>query len=557
MRRLFFTLTTLALSGLTILAAAQDTCPAFVEAAIEAASENCTDIGRNEACYGYRAISAAFYEDAVVTFEQPTDRVPISNLRRIESLPPDPDAGEVGVALMKLQAMLPNTLPGQNVVFVLVGDVQVESAVDPDEAASPAEAITVETTAEADAHSGPSEDYNALVTFEAGAEVQVDGTSEDGAWYRVVLDEEDLLVWLPADALPASDELAALPVVTGGAYGPMQAFTLTTGVGQPGCEEAPNALMVQGPETTEITLNVNGADITVGSTVVFEATDEDELEVAVIDGAARLGDNQIVLGGFRARIGLDPRTRRVTGDWQPTEELPDKRLAQVQRYAGLRPGPLNYGITPPTREDIRARVEAGLLDRQNNFGALSPEQRREIIPFESKLQDRIRDINRPGVRVRPGIRIGGMRDGDVGPLGNRDGEGNGLRGGDGNGPLGGNRGDDGDAETGARPGLNLDGRLTGGEPLQPDPSAQPPDSNRNGEGDGAAAPPPDGNQGGEGGSAPPPDRGSDGDNGGDRGSAPPPDRGSDGDRGSAPPPDRGGDGDNGGDRGSAPPPPGR
>ena len=50
-----------------IITAAQtteSTCPTLVEAAIETANENCTAIGRNEACYGYRSLTAYFYAAA-------------------------------------------------------------------------------------------------------------------------------------------------------------------------------------------------------------------------------------------------------------------------------------------------------------------------------------------------------------------------------------------------------------------------------------------------------------------------------------------------------------
>ena len=97
------------------------------------------------------------------------------------------DAGVWGVAVMSLQADIPNTLPGQNVTFILFGDVMIENA--------------------------------------------------------------------------ASDEQT-----------PMQAFYLRTGIGDVACEEAPESgLLIQTPDgIDEVTFNVNGVDVQVGSTVLFQ-----------------------------------------------------------------------------------------------------------------------------------------------------------------------------------------------------------------------------------------------------------------------------------------------
>jgi uncharacterized protein YraI len=49
----------------------------------------------------------------------------------------------------------------------------------------------------------------------------------------------------------------------------MQVFYFSTGVGVPECYEAPNAMVVQTPQDVEVAFNINGLDITVGSTVAI------------------------------------------------------------------------------------------------------------------------------------------------------------------------------------------------------------------------------------------------------------------------------------------------
>jgi hypothetical protein len=138
-----------------------------------------------------------------------------------------------GVVMMRLQANLPDTLPGQNVTFLLFGDVELTSAV----------------------------------------------TEEN------------------------SDE-----------YTPMQAFYLATGLGDSQCAEAPESgLVVQTPDGVgEVAFNVNGVDISMGSTVQFQAQRGGEMNVRTLEGAASLtfdGESQPILAGSEIRLPLDQDLR--------------------------------------------------------------------------------------------------------------------------------------------------------------------------------------------------------------------------------------------------------
>ncbi len=72
---------------------------------------------------------------------------------------------------------------------------------------------------------------------------------------------------------------------------PMQSFNFSTG-GESICQEAPNAVIVQGPEDVEVDIIVNGTPVRIGSTVMF-GTDTDDLGneimwVAVVAGKSTL-----------------------------------------------------------------------------------------------------------------------------------------------------------------------------------------------------------------------------------------------------------------------------
>lgn len=188
-------------------------CPAIVQSVLASLDAICANTERNQACYGNLAMDVQPRPDAAeFRFEQAGDIEEVAEIQSIRMSPLDTDNNVWGVALMKLQASLPDTLPGQNVTFLLFGDVEIINAV-------------------------------------------------------------------PADSTQAN---------------PMQAFYLRTGVGEPGCEEAPqNGLMVQTPEGRgEVTFSVNGVDMALGSTVFFEAVPGQNMNISTLKGSAamRVGD---------------------------------------------------------------------------------------------------------------------------------------------------------------------------------------------------------------------------------------------------------------------------
>jgi len=199
-------------------------CPDLVAKALEAVQVACAELGRNEACYGNNKIEALFEADATVAFAQPADRAPVDSLRTLRTFALDAEAGLWGVAMLNIQANLPDTLPGQGVKFILYGDTALENA-----------------------------------------------------------DQGD-------------------------SYGPMQAFYLTTQPGALACQEAPpSQLVIQSPKGYKVSLNANGMDITIGSTIVLSAEPQEQMTIATLEGEAVAtfdGETQIIPQGFAASVPL-------------------------------------------------------------------------------------------------------------------------------------------------------------------------------------------------------------------------------------------------------------
>ncbi len=104
-------------------------CPALVERAMQLTGESCAGLGRDTACYGHTRVSATFREGRTdLVFAAPADRVPLADLRALTTAPLDLQTQTWGVALLHVQADLPETLPGQAVTLLLMGDAALEDA---------------------------------------------------------------------------------------------------------------------------------------------------------------------------------------------------------------------------------------------------------------------------------------------------------------------------------------------------------------------------------------------------------------------------------------------
>ncbi|MBI5670177.1 MAG: hypothetical protein HZC41_19445 [Chloroflexi bacterium] len=282
-------------------------CPNVVEAALAAADQACAETGRNQACYGNLSLTAEAQPSvANFVFNQVGDIVSVASLQTLRLEPMNEGSGIWGVALMQLQANLPDTLPGQNVTFLLFGDVELTAA-------------------------------------------------------------------------EPTDPNAA----------PMTAFYLQTGVGDAACEEAPESgLLVQTPEGMgEVTFNINGVDVDMGSTVFFQANETDGMTVSTLEGHAYVraeGSEQVIVPGTWARI---PMKRIVRGARRllaagGAPELPqayEARARMLERLP-LRLLKRRIQVAPPlTRAQMRRllqRLHAGELCGQEPLPPCRPNRRR-------------------------------------------------------------------------------------------------------------------------------------------------------------------------------------
>ncbi|MEL6404485.1 MAG: SH3 domain-containing protein [Chloroflexota bacterium] len=342
-----------------IIVTAQAGCDALLEEAIFAVEDNCDATGRNEACYGFDQVSASFVTDVADDFfSQPADLSSVADIETIATAPLNLETGAWGVALMNVQANLPNTLPGQNVTFFLLGDTEVENAVSEDEAFAGSEGIdiTVQAPNGANIRSGPGLNFNVVTGADNGDTLTADGVSEDGEWLRVIALNRPL--WISRSVIDDTAEgIDALPTLTADLNSPMQAFYLRSGIGQPECVDFPdNTLIVQGPESIEVNITVNGADVTIGSTVglrVISIEGEFFLEAIAFAGeidfmgqTLQPGERSLACLGDSDDRGLDGEDNDLIVTCDPTEpELVDDFNAEWCVLDELPSSLLNYGLS--------------------------------------------------------------------------------------------------------------------------------------------------------------------------------------------------------------------
>jgi hypothetical protein len=102
-------------------------CQDILTRAMNTVQSTCDGLGRNKACYGNNKVTVEPNDGASLKFDAIGDRASIQDIRRLVTSPLDTTAGTWGLSLLKLQANLPDSLPGQNITFLVFGNTAVEN----------------------------------------------------------------------------------------------------------------------------------------------------------------------------------------------------------------------------------------------------------------------------------------------------------------------------------------------------------------------------------------------------------------------------------------------
>ncbi len=284
-----------------------NTCPLLVEQAIAATDSACAGTGRNQVCYGNLSVEAVPIAGAgSFTFSQAGDSANVADVQSLRTSAMDVVSGVWGVSVMNVQANITGSQP-EYVTYVLFGAVSMDDTTDP---ASRVVEQTMVINGVTDVYQAASLTSTRVSTLQAGNAVTATARYADSAGLEWVLIRYGELRrdrgWVVRAAL-AGDDMSALPetTMTGIVYGPMQAFTLSTGHDDAPCLEAPESgLLIQSPEGLgTITLRVNEVLIDIGSTVYLQT------ETTVVNTVLTIN----VLAGEAAVTAFDVTQRVLPG----------------------------------------------------------------------------------------------------------------------------------------------------------------------------------------------------------------------------------------------------
>ncbi len=303
-----------------------ETCSEIVRTALEATENVCDSAGRNEACYGHVMLEAEPQGDVDdFRFSEVGDVARVDELGSLRLSPMDEIAGTWGVALMRLQADIPDEKP-QNVTVLLFGDVEIDNMVPMPTAME----VTVATSGNVNVRRMPSNFAFVQSTLSPGQSVTATGRSEDNQWLYVTLPDattgwvSNAFMLSPGDT---NDLNVIRPDLT--SYGPMQAFYLQTGHETSSCAEVPNdGILVQTPDgVAEIRLWINEVKIRLGSTAFITAGANNSMVVNTIEGTAHveaLGVESVAVAGTTVSVPLNKDLKPVAPPSDPvsyTEEV--------------------------------------------------------------------------------------------------------------------------------------------------------------------------------------------------------------------------------------------
>jgi hypothetical protein len=307
------------LLGVTVLPlAAQGDCPAVVQQALLSASQVCSGLARNQVCYGNNHVEATDWQGAELPdFAEPGSVSDLLNLAGLATFPFDTQDNTWGVALLAVQADLPDTLPGQNVTLVVFGDMDLQNDVPPDGIAAPT-MLAGTANSNPNLRLGPGTNFAIAGSLSANDAVTVIGQDAAGEWLQLLHDQE--VVWVAARFIQVEGDVTTLPVADPNSdpalfAQPMQAFRIRPKPGKPSCEEVPqDGLLIQAPTDTTVNFLVNGIEMKVGSTALLRPGESDaELQVATLGGSIGVttgGEERVIEPGFIADMsaGSPPPT---------------------------------------------------------------------------------------------------------------------------------------------------------------------------------------------------------------------------------------------------------
>ncbi len=105
----------------------QVTCQDLIDRAMQASGDSCDQMGSNQVCYGNNTLLAELIAGTASKFSQRGDMVSVADLRRLAASPLSLASEEWGIAVFKVLANLPRSLPGETITMVVFGNTTLDN----------------------------------------------------------------------------------------------------------------------------------------------------------------------------------------------------------------------------------------------------------------------------------------------------------------------------------------------------------------------------------------------------------------------------------------------
>jgi len=104
------------------------TCQELIDRAMQSSDDSCIRMGSNQACYGNNTLLSELISGTASQFSQPGDMVSVADLKRLAASPLALASEEWGIAIFKVMANLPRSLPGETITMVVFGNTTLDNA---------------------------------------------------------------------------------------------------------------------------------------------------------------------------------------------------------------------------------------------------------------------------------------------------------------------------------------------------------------------------------------------------------------------------------------------
>lgn len=260
-------------------------CASIVTDALQTVGSSCTEIGRNEICFGHQTIQVEWQDDVASAFETSGDRIPTTSIQSIGTSAINPETGDWGMTLMLAQSDFPDDEESA-MTYALMGNAQIR-------AGSSVETTCVVSNQGTDnfnIRQAPNADGTLVGHLPVGNPIAATGRNAANDW--IFVDDGYVSGWILGSLLTTNCDTSNLAIVDGSVPEPppLQEFVLQTtpnGV----CETAPDGLLIRSPEGKTSSVQVNGVDLIFSSTAYLTAQPDGEMMVRGLSGQIDVSAN--------------------------------------------------------------------------------------------------------------------------------------------------------------------------------------------------------------------------------------------------------------------------